>query len=124
MSELESPPAGGIESNREAQQWGMIAHLSALIGFLIPFGNVIGPLVVWQVKKDMPFVVDQGKEALNFQITVCIAAVICILLMFVFIGALLLPLVGIAALVLTIIAGLKANGGEAYRYPFAFRMIT
>ena len=124
MSELESPPVGGTESNREAQQWAMFAHLSALVGFIIPLGNVIGPLVIWQLKKDVPFVVDQGKEAVNFQITVIIAAAICFLLMFIFIGALLLPVVGVAALVLTIIGGVKANGGERYRYPFAFRLIT
>jgi uncharacterized Tic20 family protein len=124
MSELESPPAGGMESDREAQQWGMFAHLSALIGFIIPFGNIIGPLVIWQIRKDMPFVVDQGKEALNFQITVSIAAAVCFLLMFIFIGMLLLPVVAIAALVLTVIAGLKANAGERYRYPVALRLIT
>ncbi len=124
MSEFESASSGGAETNREAQQWGMFAHLSALVGFVVPFGNVIGPLVIWQLKKEMPFVVDQGKEALNFQITVLIAAAICFLLMFIFIGMLLLPVVGIVALVFTIIAGLKANNGERYRYPFAFRLIS
>lgn len=125
MSEIESgPSAGDPESDREVQQWGMFAHLSALVGFVIPFGNIIGPVVVWQLKKDMPFVADQGKEALNFQITVTIAAAVCFLLMFVFIGMLLLPVVGIAALVLTIIAGVKANGGERYRYPFALRLVS
>ncbi|MGE0622917.1 MAG: DUF4870 domain-containing protein [Pseudomonadales bacterium] len=124
MSEIGSPPSGGTETNREAQQWGMFAHLSALVGFVIPFGNIIGPLVIWQVKKDMPFVADQGMEALNFQITVTIAAAVCFLLMIIAIGALLLPVVAVAALVFTIIAGVKANGGERYRYPFAFRMVT
>lgn len=124
MSEIDNQPSGGMESNREAQQWGMFAHLSALVGFVIPFGNVIGPLVIWQLKKDIPFVADQGKEALNFQITVTIAAAICFLLMFIFIGALLLPVVGIAALVFAIIAGVKANSGEWYRYPYTFRLVT
>ena len=130
MSELETGGAGdggsggGASPDRDSQQWGMIAHLSALIGFVIPFGNVIGPLVVWQMKKDMPFVVDQGKEALNFQITVAIAVFVCLLLSFIVIGLLLLPLVGIGALVLTVIAGIKANNGEAYRYPFALRLIS
>ncbi len=91
---------------------------------IIPFGNVIGPLIVWQMKKDMPFVDDQGKEALNFQITVSIAVFICFPLMFVLIGLLLLPLVLLGALVMTIIAGLKANNGETYRYPLALRLIT
>lgn len=106
------------------RQWAMAAHLSALVGFLIPFGNLIGPLVVWQIKKsEMPFVDDQGKEALNFQITVTIAALICMLLMVIAIGFLLLPIVGVIALIMTVIAGIKANGGERYRYPFTWRLI-
>ena len=108
----------------EERQWAMFAHLSALIGFIIPFGNFIAPLIIWQMKKDtMPFVDDQGKEALNFQITVAIAALICFVLMIVVIGMFLLPLVGLAALIFTIIAGIKANEGVNYRYPFALRLI-
>ena len=72
----------------------------------------------------MPFVDDQGKEALNFQITVSIAVIVCAVLIAVLIGLLLLPIVGIAALVLTIIAGLKANNGETYRYPMTLRLIS
>jgi uncharacterized Tic20 family protein len=125
MSEpVDTGESGGGAPDRDSQQWGMIAHLSALIGFVIPFGNLIGPLVVWQMKKDMPFVVDQGKEALNFQITVAIAVFVCLLLSLVVIGMLLLPVVGIGALVLTVMAGIKANNGEAYRYPFTLRLIS
>lgn len=114
----------GGAANAEERQWGMFAHLAALAGFIIPFGNLIGPLVIWQMKKaEMPFVDDQGREALNFQITVTIALVVCAVLMVVLIGALLLPVVGIAALVLTIIAAMKANEGTRYRYPFAWRPI-
>ena len=102
----------------------MFAHLSALSGVVIPFGNIIGPLVVWQIKKDtLPFAADQGKEALNFNITMLIAAFIGFLLTFVLIGLVLLPLIGIAWLVFTILAGIKANEGVAYRYPYALRLI-
>ena len=132
MSDMDEPTAQpspgsvnhGIPSDQE-RQWALFAHLSALAGFLIPFGNVIGPLIVWQIKKaEMPFVDEQGKEALNFQITVTIAAVVCILLMVIFIGILLLPVVAIGALVLTVIAAVKATGGEHYRYPISWRLIT
>lgn len=126
MSEDNNGPDSGdraINRDRESQQWGMIAHLSALTGFLIPFGNLIGPLVVWQLKKENPFVEDQAKEALNFQITVFIAVLVCLLLSIIAIGMLLLPIVGIGALVLAVLAGIKANGGEAYRYPFTLRLI-
>src|SRR4029078_10403399 len=108
----------------EEKQWAMFAHLSALVGFIIPLGSIIGPLVIWQMKKaEMPFVGDQGKEALNFQITALIAIVVCFVLMFVLIGMLLLPLVALAVRILTIIGGIKANKGEAFRSPFAIRLI-
>jgi uncharacterized protein len=104
--------------------WGMLAHLSALLGLAVPLGSVLAPLVVWLVKREQSaFVADQAKEALNFNITVLIGGVICIVLAFVFIGILL----GIALfaywLVFTILAGIKANEGALYRYPFAMRMV-
>lgn len=112
------------EMTQEQKTWGMIAHLSSLAGLIIPLGNVIGPLIVWLVKKDtMPFVDDQGKEALNFNITVFIAAVVSGLLTLVLIGFLLLLVVGLGWLVLTIMAGIKANEGNSYRYPFTLRLI-
>lgn len=116
------PPMG--DASPEARQWAMFAHLSALIGFLIPLGSVLGPLIIWQIKKnEFSFVDDQGKESLNFQITVLIAVIACLLLSVVLIGFLLLPVVGIAALVLTIMGGIKANNGEHYRYPLTLRLI-
>lgn len=109
----------------EQRQWAFFAHLSALAGIVIPFGNLLGPLIIWQIKKDtMPFVADQAKEALNFQITVCIAIVVSIVLFVVLIGMLLLPLVGLAALILTLVGAVKANNGERYRYPFTLRLIS
>lgn len=108
--------------------WGMLCHFAALVGFIIPFGNFIGPLVVWQIKKnEFPFADDQGKESLNFQITALIACLPILVLMLVPIVKLLMfPLafaLGIAVLVLVIMAGIKANNGETYRYPFALRFI-
>ena len=109
----------------EQRQWAFFAHLSALSGLVIPFGNLIGPLIIWQIKKDsMPFVAEHAKEALNFQITVSIALIVSFLLFIVLIGMLLLPLVGLGALILTIIAAVKANNGETYRYPFTLRLIN
>ena len=108
----------------EARQWAMFCHFAAFLGLVFPFGNLLGPLIVWQIKKDLdPFVDAQGKEALNFQISVALAALLCFLLMVVVVGFPLLVLVSIAALVLTIIAGIKANEGQAYRYPFCWRLV-
>ncbi|GIZ13731.1 DUF4870 domain-containing protein [Pseudomonas sp. NCCP-436] len=109
---------------REARQWAMFCHFAAFLGLIVPFGNLLGPLIVWQLKKDLdPFVDAQGKEALNFQISVALATLLCFVLMVVVIGFPLLLLVCLAALVLTIIAGIKANDGQDYRYPFSWRLV-
>ena len=112
----------------------MFAHLSALAGGLLTsaiggWGFFLGPLVIWLMKKDtMPFVADQAKESLNFNITVSAIFLILLILSFVTLGIgliITLPImliVGIAALVFIIIAAMKANEGIAYRYPFAVRI--
>ena len=111
MNDINPAPVGAESSvSADERLWGMIAHLSALAGFIIPFGNIAGPLIVWMIKKDaMPFVDDQGKESLNFQITVTIAAIVAAVLIVFLIGFLLLPAVGLAALVFTVIAVIDAN---------------
>jgi len=88
--------------------------------------QIVGALVFWLVTKndnDRPFVQDQAREVLNFQLNVFVAAFICGLLMIVIIGFLLLPVVLIGAFVLTIIGAAKASKGESYRYPFIIRVI-
>ena len=118
-------PQAVPQYSKDEQTWAMVCHLSALAGFVIPFGNVIGPLVVWLVKKDtMPLVDQHGKEALNFQITVMIAVFVCILLMLIVIGVFLLVVVGIGALILSIMAAVKVSNGQFdYKYPFTLRLI-
>jgi uncharacterized Tic20 family protein len=112
------------EMTQEQKTWGMLAHLASFAGLIIPLGNILGPLVVWLVKKDtMPFVDDQGKEALNFNITVFIAVLVSGLLTLILIGFLMLLVVGLGWLVLTIMAAMKANEGVGYRYPFTLRLI-
>ena len=109
---------------KEERMWGMFCHLIAFSGYLIPFGSVLGPLVIWLIKKDeMPFVDDQGKESLNFQLTMLIAMIISIILMFVFIGFLLIGVLIIYQIVVIIIASIKANDGVKYRYPYTIRFI-
>lgn len=111
--------------SQDEKTWGMLAHLSSLSGFVIPFGSLLGPLIIWLVKRDtMPFVADQGKEALNFNITVTIAAIVSGILTLVLIGFLLLAVVVVGWLVLTIMATIEANKGVAYRYPFTLRLIS
>ena len=133
---MSAPPAPAGTASAEEKQWAMFAHLSALLGGLLTsgwagsIGFFIGPLVIWLMKKDtMPFVSDQAKEALNFAITISLAFMALLVLTFLTlgIGALftipLMLFIGIAALVLVIIAAMKANQGIAYRYPFALRLV-
>ena len=111
--------------SKDHQNWAMICHLSALAGFLIPFGNILGPLVVWLIKRgEMPLVESNGKEAINFQITVSIAMLICIPLVFVLIGIPLMFAVGLGALILTIMAAVKVSNGEFdYKHPLTIRLL-
>ena len=118
-------PTESDQPDKDARTWGMLCHLSALTGLFTLVGFVVGPLVVWLLKKDeMPFVDDQGKEALNFQITMALIFCVCWVLMFVVIGLLLMPILGLVNVILVIVATIKANNGERYRYPFALRLIT
>lgn len=125
--------ASGVPA--EERQWAMFAHLSALAGGLLTsavggWGFFLGPLVIWLMKKEtMPFVADQAKEALNFNITVSAAMLVLLVLGVVTLGLgflIAMPLmliIGIAALVFIIIAAMKANDGVAYRYPFTIRLV-
>lgn len=111
--------------DKEAYTWGMLCHLAALSLFVgIPFGHLIGPLVVWLIKKDhYPFVDDQGKEALNFQISMTIYGIISGVLCLILIGFLLLIALLVLEIVLVIIATVNASKGELYRYPLTIRFI-
>jgi len=110
---------------KQVHLWGMFCHLAALLGFIgVPFGNIIGPLVVWLIKReDDPFIDEQGKESLNFQISMTIYGVVAALLVFVVVGIVLLIAVGLADLILVIIASVKTSNGEYYRYPCTIRFI-
>jgi uncharacterized Tic20 family protein len=110
--------------DQDSRTWGMFCHLSVFLGYVFPFANFIAPLVIWLSKREgSPFVDDQGKEALNFQISLVLYGLLTFLLCFVVIGFLLIPFVVIAGIVLPIIAGVKANNGEWFRYPMTIRLI-
>ena len=108
------------------RQWGMFAHLSAFSACVgIPFGNIVGPLIMFLIKKDeYPFGGDQAKEALNFNISCTLYGLISIALCFVVIGFVLLPVLGVFWLVVTIIAAVRSDKGVFYRYPLCFRFVS
>jgi uncharacterized protein len=111
---------------RDERNWATLSHLLALVGYAgFPFANVIAPLIIYLMKKDEPpFVADQARESLNFQISVCIYLLISGILVLVLIGLLLLAVVWVAGAILTIIASVKAANGVAYRYPLTLRLIS
>ncbi len=111
--------------SKDARMWAMFCHLAALTGFGIWFlGFIVGPLIIWLIKKDeFPFVNEHGKEAVNFQISMMIYAIVSAFLFLVGIGFLLLSAVFIVDLIFLIIAAIKANNGEHYRYPLTIRFI-
>jgi uncharacterized Tic20 family protein len=117
--------SGASPQASEANKWGMLCHLAALAGLIgIPFGNVIGPLVVWLLKKnEYPFVDAQGKAALNFQLSMLIYGLVCAMLILVAIGFLLLAALYIFDLIMIIMASVQASNGQSFRYPLAIRFL-
>ena len=111
-------------SDDQIRNLGMLCHLSALAGMVFPLGSVLGPLVVWLTQRHKsPFIDDQGKEALNFQLSVLIYGAVCALLILILVGFFLLLALALGAFILTIIAAIQANQGVAYRYPLIIRFI-
>lgn len=120
-----APDAGTGTPSADERQWGMIAHLSALIGLLVGF-MFLGPLIVWLMKKDQSeYVSYHGREALNFQITwlIIFAVLLVVGLVTCGIGLIVLPVAAVVNIIFVIIAGLKANEGERYQYPFSLRLV-
>jgi uncharacterized Tic20 family protein len=125
-----SPTLSSAERN-----WCMWCHMSALAGLVVPMGNILGPLIIWQMKRaEFPAVDEHGKEALNFQLSVLIYLLAGGMVMFfsllICVGWLLLPvlvpalcLIPVAGFVLTIIAGIKGGDGVLYRYPLTLRLV-
>ena len=116
-----APPATLARTDLTADEktWGTVAHAAAALSFIgVPFGNVVGPLVVWLVKKEhSPWVARHALAALNFQITMSLALVLALLSTFAVIGFVLAPAVVIADIVYTIKATIKAGDCEEPNYP-------
>ena len=124
------------DRDQQIRTWSMLCHLSALAGLFFPFGNLLGPLVVWQIKKnELPEIDVHGKESLNFQITMVLIGVIFSIFLVGSMGygaliqspftmltsgiglALLFGFIKLLSLVLVLFAGIKANNGEFFNYP-------
>ncbi|MHC4984521.1 MAG: DUF4870 domain-containing protein [Planctomycetota bacterium] len=115
-----TPPQAPVakDPQQEAQQWALFCHLGAFVGGLIL------PLVLWLVKKDdHPFIDEQGKEAVNFQLTVLIGILISVPLCLVIVGFFFLIIITILNMVFSVLAAIAASKGEHYRYPVCIRFI-
>jgi hypothetical protein len=117
-------------ANKDERIWAALCHISAFAIYIIPLvGNILAPLGIWLLKKNQyPLVRDQGKEVLNFQISLTIYLLttyllLVLLLSFVFIGMTIIFGLLIFQFVIIIYAALRANDGESYRYPITIRLI-
>lgn len=119
------PGSAPSSTNEKERSWAMLCHLSALAGLLLPpVGHVLGPLMVWLWKRhDYPMVDRQGRESLNFQISMSLYWLIASLLTALFIGFVLLFILTIMDLGLVIWAAIRVNRGIDYRYPFTLRLL-
>jgi len=123
MSEESIPPME-ITPSKDERTWAMLSHFSALCMFIFPFGNILAPLIIWLIKKEeMPFVENQAKEVLNFQISMTIYLLISGILCFILIGIPFVIGLGIFNVIITIIAAISANDGKYYRYPINLKLI-
>lgn len=108
------------ELRKKSREWAMVLHLSLFAGHSIPFGGIIAPILIWQMKKDeLPKLDQHGKNAMNWVISSIIYAIICVPLCFVIVGIPLLIVLGVLGIVFPIVAAVKANEGTAWKYPLA-----
>jgi len=117
------PP--GFPSNEE-RNWAVFCHLGGFAFYLLGFalGHILVPLALWLMKREgSAFIDENGREALNFQISVTLYAIVTGALCFVLVGFLLIPVLMGFHIVLMIVASVRASQGESYRYPLTIRLI-
>jgi len=113
------------KSASDVRIWNVLCHAAALAGFFVPWaGHILGPLIIWLAKRgDSPEIDANGKESLNFQISMLIYNIIAGILCLVLIGFVILAILHILNLVLVIVASIQASDGKFYRYPLTIRLI-
>jgi uncharacterized Tic20 family protein len=117
-------PTPGAISPTPDNSLAVVMHLLGFVGLVIPFGNIIAPLILWLVKRpESPLLDRTGKEVLNFQISYTIYALIATALTFVLIGCIVLPVIFLCWIIFMIIAAVKTGNNEAYQYPFTIRLL-
>lgn len=114
-----------FEPSKDAQTWATLSHAAGLAAYTgIPFAGIVAVLVIWLLKREQhPFVEEQGRESLNFQITIGIYSLVCFLLAFILIGFFLLFALAAFHVVFTILAIINCSKGRSYRYPMTIRLV-
>ena len=121
----ELPPGNAAEPLPEERNWSVGAHIGALIGNVFALGQIVIPLVIWLVKKnDSPFIGENARESLNFQVSMTIYFLIAGALTLILVGYIFLVLLAVMDVVCVIIASVHASRGQTYRYPFSLRLIS
>jgi uncharacterized protein len=112
------------EASDIEKTWGMLSHIGAFLGFFLPLGHILVPLIIFFVKKDASeFILNHSKESLNFQISITIYFIIAGILTIVLIGFLFLLALLAIEIIFVILASMKANNGEMYKYPLSIRFV-
>jgi len=107
------------------RNWAMFCHLSAFAGFFFPFGGIIGPLVCWLTKRDESvWVYINGRNSLNFQLSMLLYIVLALPLCFIIIGFPIVALLGTIKVICIVIASVKASKGESFKYPLVIPFIS
>lgn len=121
---MQTEPFSLTAPSRDERQWAMICHLSAMLMYVTVIGGFVAPFVIWLLKRDeMPFLADQGKETLNFQITILLALACAGVLMLVLVGFPIFWGLLLFHFIVTLVAAVKVSEGVAFRYPFCWRVI-
>ncbi len=122
---LPLPYAPGRPLSATERRWGMACHMAGLLGYLLPLGSLIGPGLIWLLgRRHGAWVVEQGREALNFQISFHLYTLLALLLSLLLVGLPLLLAVFLLHLSLPLAVAIRAGNGERYRYPFTWRAIS
>lgn len=112
------------QQQQDERMWAMFCHLSAFAGYIVPFGSILGPLVIWSVKKQQfPVIDEHGKDALNFQISIAIYMIISAIFIIIVVGIFMLIALWVFQTVMIIIASIKANNGEEFKYPLSIQFL-
>jgi uncharacterized Tic20 family protein len=123
---MDQPTTTTTSTSASVRTWCMLAHATALVGFLVPVaGHIVGPLIVWLAKRhDSPEIDAHGKESMNFQISMLIWNIIAGILVLVVIGIPILILLHILNIIFVIVGSIQASEGKLYRYPLSIRFIS